>query len=786
MVYRSILRMRRASATRPVWTALVASMAILLPFFPEFFNMRQFPYIQTTWELHDPAVSQWVMLPSLRAIKYELIHNHNFLWSNLRALGLPLLGNEIQGAPLFPLTLLCIWIPEPYFWNIFILLRLTLATAGSFLLGTQIFRFSKPASTVFSIAFGLSFFAVRWMNHPWQNGFVAGIWYIYFALLALKASSGVFDRTRAKLVCGLALAAYSLVTAGFPEGSAMSGLLAFLVVTPPFVAGVLSKTIKAGRFISDILVANVIGIAAGSAQLFAIIELIGLHPPPYRPGTGTAQFDGIMTLAPLIERIGNDRPGGVTIHYFHLIPMSLCLLGILKTARGKLTSLDVSALACLLFFVLKFFPVWPWFNSFVGSLPVLKENWFIIYFFPIAIWFFAYFAAKGVVSLTDFWQNRTGFFDKTLFVIALLIPPVLFTLAVNTGLPFSHRRLNQQSGLYFFFAVFCLAALMSKRFRFLRKYWAMVTVLAVAISAIGTTPKDYLRYSDSDYEKNYSHTLPEKIRSLLIQKGYSLLDGRERSGSGDYVSAGIASIDDGTPPILPERLSELRSRAFIPVEKAFGPQIIFKDQRVPFGYNMVSTMFYIERTHDDNFKPAGHELAKLGEIGDLGVYFDSKALPRAYTPNRCTPVDKKGARDAVFSHDKYSLGQVYLEDLSSREKSFCDSYAGSFQSAPLLADRGSLVTISPVRGPSILVLNDNFYPGWSAFDRLSGESLSIKAANYAFRAVILPENKAYQIEFLYQPVWLSKVKWLSSLSLGLLALIVIKGLTQKSKGVASG
>ena len=75
------------------------------------------------------------------------------------------------------------------------------------------------------------------MNHPWQNGFLAGLAYLFFVARLADASRLPWGWPRFGAVLGCAVAVYSIVTAGFPEASAMSALLVFLVLSPPLARG---------------------------------------------------------------------------------------------------------------------------------------------------------------------------------------------------------------------------------------------------------------------------------------------------------------------------------------------------------------------------------------------------------------------------------------------------------------------------------------------------------------------------------------------------------------------
>lgn len=160
--------------------ALFFSVLFLFLTYPSLFLFLQTPLRSLTWGLQDGIVSSMVFVPGMRMLQYELFHNCNLLWSNLMGLGLPFLGNGVQAAPLFPLTLLLCWLPESIFWNTFILIRLALIGTGTFLVARNLLKFNKIGSAVFTLCFAYSLFPMRWMNHPWQNGLLAGIWYLYF------------------------------------------------------------------------------------------------------------------------------------------------------------------------------------------------------------------------------------------------------------------------------------------------------------------------------------------------------------------------------------------------------------------------------------------------------------------------------------------------------------------------------------------------------------------------------------------------------------------------------
>ena len=58
----------------------------------------------------------------------------------------------------------------------------------------------------------------------------------------------------------------------------------------------------------------------------------------------------------------------------------------------------------------------------------------------------------------------------------------------------------------------------------------------------------------------------------------------------------------------------------------------------------------------------------------------------------------------------------------------------------------------------MLVLTDNYYPGWKAY--LNGEPMDLFAADYVFRAVLVPPGE-HRVSFRYEPEPLKKGLWIS-------------------------
>src|SRR5882672_3985051 len=143
-------------------------VAIVFSFYPGLFLFTETPLFAKSWTLQDEVVSWLNFIPGVSVVRYELFEHWNVLWSSLRNMGAPILSNEIQAAPLFPLTLALIWVPDPYFWNVFVVARLVLMWVGSALLASAL-NMGRTQSLIFAACFVGSVFVARWINHPWRS-----------------------------------------------------------------------------------------------------------------------------------------------------------------------------------------------------------------------------------------------------------------------------------------------------------------------------------------------------------------------------------------------------------------------------------------------------------------------------------------------------------------------------------------------------------------------------------------------------------------------------------------
>ena len=130
----------------------------------------------------------------------------------------------------------------------------------------------------------------------------------------------------------------------------------------------------------------------------------------------------------------------------------------------------------------------------------------------------------------------------------------------------------------------------------------------------------------------------------------------------------------------------------------------------------------------------------------LNLFRLEDSLPRAYFASRvCRADSQAGALQRFLSLDSTDGKTVILEGPEIEE-----GVGRADPGAARIVEYESARVVCEVdaRTSGYLVLLDSYYPGWRAY--LEGKEAEILRANYAFRAVRVPEGK-HRVEFVYRP-----------------------------------
>lgn len=203
---------------------------------------------------------------------------------------------------------------------------------------------------------------------------------------------------------------------------------------------------------------------------------------------------------------------------------------------------------------------------------------------------------------------------------------------------------------------------------------------------------------------------------------------------------------------------------------------------------------YREGNHFDNGLKRSGDLAfylqyykpltkfkKVFRYKNLTIYENKEVLPRAFVVRKS--VVRKNVERALARATRNELGElVYLN-----KKPVFGGEANSYK-VPPWRDKGeeevkivsyqpnSVIMKAKLPSRGIIVVSDNYYPGWNAY--IDGRKASIYIANLSFRAVAVKEG-IHRIEMRYQPTSFRNGLIISSLLLLTILGFVALPLTRK-------
>lgn len=147
-------------------------------------------------------------------------------------------------------------------------------------------------------------------------------------------------------------------------------------------------------------------------------------------------------------------------------------------------------------------------------------------------------------------------------------------------------------------------------------------------------------------------------------------------------------------------------------------------------------------------RPVLRELSRLSDY-NLILFANEAALPRAYLSRyRCVNSEAE-ALQAVLAPTFPEPGTAIVECDGTVQAPAPDSNAAASGRVEIARYRPEEVDVKLDAGPGmVLVLNDAYYPGWSA--AVDGHPATIHPTNYAVRGVFVPPG-AHEVRFRYSP-----------------------------------
>lgn len=155
--------------------------------------------------------------------------------------------------------------------------------------------------------------------------------------------------------------------------------------------------------------------------------------------------------------------------------------------------------------------------------------------------------------------------------------------------------------------------------------------------------------------------------------------------------------------------------------------------------------------------------------GDLNIYRNMDALPRAYLVNQAIVFPGPRQRLAYLSGDDFNPGKEVVLEESPPLPISVQGAKGTVKFLTYEMDQLELEVVAT--SPSMLVMSETYYPGWKSFD--NGVETRILRANHAFRALAL-ETGIHRIIMLYRP-WPLRIGIFASMTSALFLLGIALG-----------
>jgi hypothetical protein len=727
----------------------------------------------------NPGIDDQTYLypPDLLVTRRALAAGEAPLWNPYQAGGRPLLASEVY-APLFPPEALTLVLP---FWRAQVLavaLKLLLAALGVYLLARGCGLRRGPA-TFGATAYTFSAYMISWVISPIGNSMAMCPW-------VLAMTGRVIAHARWRDAAGLAVAVGLLISGGHPETTIFTLGAAALFAASEYwrvrdrrsgtdaANGVDAGAGGAGRRLLLLGIGLLVGGGLAAVTVLPFAQLLLLSSGTSRAaGPYGANIAYAFAFPELwgnpSKLIGDFGPINYSTRtaYLGALPLLLAFGGVFAR-RPRGVHLQWILLTLLAVLIVLPTPV----HSLAADLPVLDRTNLLSTTFLMVLGG-SMLAAMGLQAWLD-----AGRAARRRMLMAIgataLIPLVVLMRDTN---PFAHlgTALGQLPALHFGFArvdliktvvawrwiVFCAGGIaMLLLVRRLPGRW--VSLAAVLLVAADLITLDH-GYQPAIPLSHVEPPIPPALAYLAAHQG-------DQRISGEFTNR-----DQSLLPNLAENYG-LRDIQTYEVPKTNR----FKDLwaglgegsgdlswwdptalRAPEALDLFAVRYVLLAP---GAQPPGW-LKPVFRRGDEIVAENPAALPRAWVAYswRGASNDRSALAQTLASSNGQLLRQPVIEHAPA------DPGGPGVAPARVTLDQNERVELEvTARRPGYLILDDTYYPGWSA--AVDGHSASILLANDYFRAVRVGAGR-HRITFSYRPAVAKIGAGISLLSLALLCLI---------------
>jgi hypothetical protein len=667
----------------------------------------------------------------------ELKKGQLALWNPYSFGGTPHLANY-QSAVLFPLNLLFL-LPFSFIdvWSFLVLLQPLLAGIGIYLF-TRKLTVSSTGSILSAFSFMFCGFIVTWMGY-------ATLGYAILPLpFALYSIEQYFSFERKKWLIALSLTFLFSFFAGHFQTSLYFSAVVFSYIIYHFIF------FKNKRLCIDMFLFSIFGLLIAMPQVIPSIEFYTLSlrsilfqkveavPLRYFPTLLAPDFYGNAVTR-------NDWFG----HYAEWNSYS----GIIVLFLGFVTVFYHRTKKTMFFLLLAVLSLLLSFDTPVLSLiislkiPVLSTSAasriLVLFSFSVAV--LGGFGFDRLLALLKKDKRKVIIWGAFSLLVLLIVMICAFVpiLMPSDKLTIARKNIILPAGLLAAFIAMVSFSLFSKN----KRIFILFSIVTIILSGF-----EMYRFAN----KWQSFDPQNLVFKDVPTTDYYSKDFGSGRFFGDFTAEnavyyGLQSLN-GYDPLYPDRYGEFiyslingkvnsGERSVVTVPKS--------GKYTPMAINLLGVKYFIRKVSDINTpwdfpysKYPSSQFTKIYDDSHYQVFRNNSSYDRAFVVGKVdVRTNKQDILNDMFSSD---LGKSAII-----EEKIDVSLNSSKANAKVISYTPNKVTIkTSSNGNALLVLTDNFYPGWRAY--VDGSPAKIYRTDYTFRGVVIPEGQS-TIEFVYRP-----------------------------------
>lgn len=665
------------------------------------------------------------------------------VWNPYSFSGNPQLAN-FQTAVFSPFNILFFIFSFINAWSIMILLQPLLSGIFMYILLRK-YEITKSASVLGSIGFMFSGFIVVWMAYG-----TLGFAILFLPLLLFFIEK--YEESRNKVYLFL----YSLgISLTFFSGHFQTSLYLLLFVIGYILWFYANK--KNIRLFLSIILMTIIGIGFSMIQLFPSIKFYqyAVRSTSYIAGGG-------IPLSYLITLISPDFYGNPVTRndwygfyaewssFIGIVPLFFALFGAFFVRNKKVFFYTILTIIIFVFAVDSF--VQPLLG--ISRIPVLSTSApsriIVLLSFSLCVLagygFDAFWKSKLLSKKNILFMSIMGLFFGLVWIYLLIgkpfsieyiqiakrnfILPTIFFLAV-VGLFFFAQAFNKKKNIVFFCSGLIIFLASFDSYRFAQKWM----------------PFD---------PKELAYPATSVIQAIQDNIGSGRMFGNFGGEVAVYYK--IPSIE-GYDPLYIERYGEFIRTASNGIFQSAERSVVKLDRKAKYidrvlDITGVNLIFHpISDTHQSwafNVWDDKSRFSKVYQDSTFELYRNNLSLGRAHIFYKYAVIKEKYEILKMFFSPDFSYRDTLILEEDPRITILNIPTQGT---ATIIKNIPDLVQVAVInRAPGILLLSDNYYPGWKARLIIAANTIEAKVfrVNYTFRGVVVPEGK-FIVEFYYSP-----------------------------------